>query len=47
MKKNLTDFLIAFVVIAFSLVLLAALAFALAGWPRGKRGRTVEIDFTT
>ncbi len=45
MKKNLTDFLIAFVVIAFSLVLLAALAFALAGWPRGKRGRTVEIDF--
>ncbi len=45
MKKNLTDFLIAFVVIAFSLVLLVALAFALAGWPRGKRGRTVEIDF--
>lgn len=45
MKKNLTDFVIAFLVIACSLVLLAALAFALSGWGGRKGGRTLEIDF--
>ena len=45
MKKHLTDFLIALVVIAGSLVLLSALSFALSGRHRGSGGRTVEIDF--
>ncbi|MCE9611743.1 MAG: MlaD family protein [Chthoniobacter sp.] len=45
MKKNLNDYVIAFLVIVCSLVLLAALAFALSGWGGRKGGRTVEIDF--
>lgn len=45
MKKHLTDFLISLVVIVCSLVLVAALAFALSGWGARKGGRTVEIDF--
>lgn len=45
MKKNLHDYVIAFLVIVCSLVLLAALAFALSGWGGRKGGRTVEIDF--
>ena len=45
MKKNLTDFVIAFLVIVCSLVLLSALAFALSGWGGKKGGRTLEIDF--
>ena len=45
MKKNLTDYVIAFLVIACSLLLVGALAFALSGWGGRKGGRTVEIDF--
>ena len=45
MKKHLTDFLIAVLVIVCSLALVAALAFALSGWGGRKGGRTVEIDF--
>ena len=45
MKKHLTDFVIAILVIVCSLVLVAALAYALSGWGGRKGGRTVEIDF--
>ncbi len=45
MKKNLTDFVIAVLVIVCSLVLLGALAYALSGWGSRKGVRTVEIDF--
>ncbi len=46
MKKNLTDYVIAFLVIVCSLVLVGALAYALSGWGASKAGPTVEIDFT-
>ena len=45
MKKNLTDYVIAFLVIVCSFVLVGALAYALSGWGAGKAGPTVEIDF--
>lgn len=45
MKKNLNDFIVAILVIACSLVLLAALASALSGWGARKSVRTVEINF--
>ena len=44
MKKNLTDFVVAFIVIICSIVLVA-LAFTLGGRRSGKNDRTVEIDF--
>ena len=45
MKKNLSDYLVAAGVIVCSLILLAALATALAGWRPQKGGRTIEIDY--
>jgi phospholipid/cholesterol/gamma-HCH transport system substrate-binding protein len=45
MKKNLSDYLIAFTVIACSLVLVAALTIALSGWHAGGDERTLEVDF--
>lgn len=45
MKKHLTDFVIALVVIVCSLVLVGSLAYALSGWGGRKGVRTVEIDF--
>ena len=45
MKKSLTDFVVAFLVIVCSVVLVAALAFTLGGRRSGKNDRTVEIDF--
>ncbi len=45
MKKNFSDYLVAFVVIACSLVLLGALTVALTGWRVSKKGRTLEVGF--
>ena len=45
MKKNLTDFVVAIIVIICSIVLVLALAFTLGGRRSGKNDRTVEIDF--
>jgi ABC-type transporter Mla subunit MlaD len=45
MKKNLTDYVIAGLVIGCSLVLLGALAVALRGWRSSNKERTVQIDF--
>jgi ABC-type transporter Mla subunit MlaD len=45
MKKNLTDFFVAIMVIACSLVLLAALAYALSGRRSSKGDRILEIDY--
>lgn len=45
MKKNLSDYLVALVVIACSLVLLAALTLALSGYQLKKPSRTLEIDY--
>ena len=45
MKKNLSDYIVAFGVLACSLVLLAALTIALAGWQPHKKGRSIEIDY--
>jgi phospholipid/cholesterol/gamma-HCH transport system substrate-binding protein len=45
MKKNLSDYLVAFAVIACSLVLLGALTVALTGWRAGKSGHTIEVGF--
>jgi len=45
MKKNLSDYLVASGVIVCSLILLAALAMALAGWRPQKRGRMLQIDY--
>lgn len=45
MKKNLSDMFVAFVVIACSAVLLAALAYALSGRQSGKTDRILEIDY--
>ena len=45
MKKNLSDYLVALVVIACSLVLLAALTFALSGHQLKKPTRTLEVDY--
>jgi ABC-type transporter Mla subunit MlaD len=45
MKKNFSDYVVAFVVIACSLVLLAALTYALSGRKASKSDRIVEIDY--
>jgi phospholipid/cholesterol/gamma-HCH transport system substrate-binding protein len=45
MKKNLSDYFVAFTVIACSLVLLAALTIALGGWRTDNTGRTLEVQF--
>ena len=45
MKKNASDYFVALSVIACSLVLLGALAYALGGWKPKSKGRTLEVDF--
>src|SRR5216117_2840324 len=45
MKRNLSDYLVALFVIACSVVLLAALAFALSGYRLKKRKRTLQINY--
>jgi ABC-type transporter Mla subunit MlaD len=45
MKKNASDYLVAISVIVCSLVLLAALTYALGGWRPSNRGHTLEVDF--
>jgi ABC-type transporter Mla subunit MlaD len=45
MKKNISDYIVALVVIACSLVLLGALTVALSGWHGGSHKRTQAIDF--
>jgi ABC-type transporter Mla subunit MlaD len=45
MKKNASDYLVALSVIVCSLVLLAALTYALGGWRPSNHGRTLEVDF--
>jgi len=45
MKKNLSDYFVAFAVIACSLVLLGALTFALSGRQASKTDRILEIDY--
>ena len=44
MKKNLSDYLVALSVIACSIVLLAALTFALSGYRLKKPTRTLQIQ---
>ena len=43
MKKNLSDYFVAFAVIACSLGLLAALSFSLGGGHGVNKGRTLEV----
>jgi ABC-type transporter Mla subunit MlaD len=45
MKRNLSDYLVALSVIACSIVLLAALTFALSGYRLKKPTRTLQIDY--
>src|SRR5437762_12170610 len=45
MKKNLSDYLVALSVIACSIVLLAALTFALSGYRLKKPTRTLQIQY--
>ena len=45
MKKNLSDYLVALSVIVCSIVLLAALTFALSGYRLKKPSRTLQIDY--
>src|SRR6059036_468602 len=45
MKKNLSDYLVALSVIACSIVLLAALTFALSGYRLKKPARTLQIQY--
>ena len=45
MKKNLSDYLVALSVIACSIVLLAALTFALSGYRLKKPSRTLQIQY--
>src|SRR6059036_3405457 len=45
MKKNLSDYLVALSVIACSVVLLAALTFALSGYRLKKPKRTLQIKY--
>ncbi len=45
MKKNLSDYIVAFAVIACSLVLLGALTYSLSGGFVRKTDRTLEIDY--
>src|SRR5947207_14608803 len=45
MKRNLSDYLVALFVIACSVVLLAALTFALSGYRLKKPTRTLQINY--
>ena len=45
MKKNFSDYIVALGVLLCSLVLLAALTIALAGWHPQKKGHTIEVDY--
>jgi ABC-type transporter Mla subunit MlaD len=45
MKRNISDYLVAFFVIACSVVLLAALTFALSGYRLKKSTRTLQINY--
>src|SRR5213079_2127943 len=45
MKKNLSDYLVALSVIVCSIVLLAALTFALSGYRLKKPARTLQIQY--
>src|SRR5438046_9410580 len=45
MKRNLSDYLVALFVIACSVVLLAALTFALSGYRLKKPKRTLQINY--
>ena len=45
MKRNLSDYFVALSVIACSVVLLAALTFALSGYRLKKPSRTLQIDY--
>ncbi len=45
MKRNLSDYLVALFVIACSIVLLAALTFALSGYRLKKPSRTLQINY--
>ncbi|HET9857974.1 MAG TPA: MlaD family protein [Chthoniobacterales bacterium] len=45
MKKNLSDYLVALSVVACSIVLLAALTFALSGYRLKKPSRTLQIQY--
>jgi len=45
MKRNLSDYIVAFSVILCSAVLLAALTIALSGYRLKKPGRTLQIDY--
>src|SRR5437879_12808172 len=45
MKKNLSDYFVALSVIACSIVLLAALTFALSGYRLKKPARTLQIQY--
>src|SRR5438067_9316946 len=45
MKKNLSDYFVALSVIACSIVLLAALTFALSGYRLRKPARTLQIQY--
>jgi ABC-type transporter Mla subunit MlaD len=45
MKRNLSDYIVALAVIACSVVLLAALTFALSGFRLKKPSRTLQIDY--
>src|SRR5881398_4275917 len=45
MKKNLSDYLVALSVIICSIVLLAALTFALSGYRLRKPARTLQIQY--
>src|SRR6059058_4493407 len=45
MKKNLSDYFVALSVIACSIVLLAALTFALSGFRLKKPARTLQIQY--
>src|ERR1700745_1915055 len=45
MKRNLSDYLVALFVIACSIVLLAALTFALSGYHLKKPTRTLQISY--
>ncbi len=45
MKRNLSDYVVAFFVVACSIVLLAALTFALSGYHLKKPTRTLQINY--
>src|SRR6184192_4651914 len=45
MKRNLSDYFVALSVIACSVILLAALTFALSGFRLKKPGRTLQINY--